>query len=249
VIEGKTAGKMTSLAIVLFLTAITVPTAQAAPEISLSLGEDGNLAPALQVVALLTVLSLVPAIMLMFTCFTRIVVVLSFVRMAIGTQQMPPGQIMIGLALFLTVFVMTPVWSQVNEEALQPLFDKEITEKEALSRAAVPVRAFMLYHTRQKDVMLFLKLAKKPRPNEPEDIPTSVLIPAFMISELKTAFQIGFILYIPFLVLDMVVASTLLSMGMMMLPPMMVSLPLKLMLFVLVDGWGLLVGSLVKSFN
>jgi flagellar biosynthetic protein FliP len=219
------------------------------PEITLRLGgESGELAPALQIVLLLTVLSLAPALILMLTSFTRIVVVLSLVRQAMGTHQLPPGQILIGLALFLTVFVMTPVWTEVHERALAPYLEHRITQKEALQRALVPIRGFMLRQTRQKDILLFLRLAQKPRPHMPEEIPISVLIPAFMISELKTAFQIGFILFIPFLILDLVVSSLLLSMGMLMLPPVMISLPLKLMLFVLVDGWNLLVGSLVRSF-
>jgi flagellar biosynthetic protein FliP len=226
-----------------------VPAACGAVELSLRVGEGGELAPALQIVALLTVLSLAPALILMLTSFTRIMVVLAFVRQAIGTHQMPPGQVLIGLALFLTVFVMTPVWNRVQQEALDPYLSKEITQEEALSRAAQPVRAFMLRQTRQQDVLLFIELTKRERPETPADIPLSILIPAFMISELKTAFQIGFILYIPFLILDLVVASLLLSMGMLMLPPVMVSLPLKLMLFVLVDGWNLLVGSLLKSFG
>lgn len=218
-------------------------------ELTLRVGEGGELAPALQIVALLTVLSLAPALILMLTSFTRIMVVLAFVRQAMGTNQMPPGQVLIGLSLFLTVFVMTPVWSEVQKEALNPYLEKEITQEEALGRAAQPVRAFMLRQTRQQDILVFIELTKREKPKTPADIPLSILIPAFMISELKTAFQIGFVLYIPFLILDLVVASLLLSMGMLMLPPVMVSLPMKLMLFVLVDGWNLLVGSLLKSFG
>ena len=229
-------------------TWILFPAICGAAELSIRMGEGGELAPALQIIALLMVLSLAPALILMLTSFTRIVVVLSFVRQAMGTHQMPPGQVIIGLALFLTVFVMTPVWTRVQSEALNPYLAKEITQEEALSRAAQPVRAFMLRQTRQQDILLFIELTKRERPEGPEDIPLSILIPAFMISEMKTAFQIGFILYIPFLILDLVVASLLLSMGMLMLPPVMISLPLKLMLFVLVDGWNLLVGSLLKSF-
>jgi flagellar biosynthetic protein FliP len=221
----------------------------ATPQISIRVEEGSDLSPALQIVLLLTVLSIAPAIILMLTSFTRIVVVLSFLRHAIGTQQMPPAQVLIGLALFLTAFVMAPVWGKIHQQALDPYLEKRIDQKEALKRAMEPVRDFMLRQTRQKDILLFLNISGKPRPRGPEEITLSVLIPAFMISELKTAFQIGFILYVPFLILDMVVASVLLSMGMMMLPPMMISLPLKLMLFVLVDGWGLLVGSLMKSFG
>jgi flagellar biosynthetic protein FliP len=222
--------------------------AWAAPELSIKLGDPGQMAPALQILLLLTALSLAPALVLMLTSFTRVVVVLSLLRQAIGTQQLPPGQILIGLALFLTVFIMTPVWSRVHQEALEPYLENQISQKEALERAVVPVREFMLRQTRQKDIILFLDLGRMEHPKEPSDIPMRALIPAFMISELKTAFQIGFLLHVPFLILDLVVSSLLLSMGMLMLPPVMISLPLKLMLFVLVDGWNLLVGSLVRSF-
>ncbi|MDI6789150.1 MAG: flagellar type III secretion system pore protein FliP [Thermodesulfobacteriota bacterium] len=202
----------------------------------------------LQILLLLTVFSLAPAILLMMTSFTRLAVVFSFLRHAVGTQQTPPNQIIIGLSIFLTFFIMAPVWQTVQEQALQPYMAEEITQAEALDQALLPIRNFMFKHTREKDLSLFVNIAKIERPQNKEDVPTTVLIPAFMISELKTAFQIGFILYIPFLVIDMVVASVLLSMGMMMLPPVMVSLPFKLLLFVLVDGWYLIVGSLVKSF-
>jgi flagellar biosynthesis protein FliP len=174
---------------------------------------------------------------------------LSLLRQAIGSNQLPPNQIIIGLSLFLTVFIMTPVWQTVNQQALQPYLANQLTSAEALGKAEGPVRAFMLKHTREKDLALLVDVAKIPRPNNVDEVPTTVLIPAFIISELKTAFQIGFMLYIPFLIIDMVVASVLLSMGMMMLPPVMVSLPFKLMIFVLTDGWHLIVGSLVKSFS
>jgi flagellar biosynthetic protein FliP len=219
-----------------------------APEVNIRLEGADNLSPALQIVLLLTVLSLAPALIMMLTSFTRIVIVLSLLKQAMGTHQMPPGQIIAGLALFLTVVVMSPVWSKVHTDALAPYLKHEISQSEALARASNPVRAFMLRQTREKDILLFLNLTKQKRPNSPDDIPLSILIPSFMISELKTAFQIGFVLYLPFLVLDMVIASILLSMGMMMLPPIMISLPFKLLLFVLVDGWNLIVGSLVKSF-
>lgn len=222
--------------------------AWAGAELSIKLGDTGEVAPALQILFLLTALSLAPALVLMLTSFTRIVVVLSLLRQAIGTQQLPPGQILIGLALFLTVFIMTPVWSRVHQEALEPYLQNRISQKEALEKAVVPVREFMLKQTRQKDILLFLDLGRMENPKEPSDVPMRALIPAFMISELKTAFQIGFVLHVPFLILDLVVSSLLLSMGMLMLPPVMISLPLKLMLFVLVDGWNLLVGSLVRSF-
>ena len=202
----------------------------------------------LQIFLLMTVLSLAPAILIMVTSFTRIVIVLSLLRKALGTMQMPPNQIMIGLALFLTFFIMAPVWHKINQSAIQPYLDKEISHQEALQNAAVPLREFMFKQTREKDLSLFVDIAKLNRPKNIDDIPTSVLIPSFIISEVKTAFQIGLLLYVPFLIIDMVVASVLLSMGMMMLPPIMVSLPFKLMLFVLADGWYLLVGSLVKGF-
>jgi flagellar biosynthetic protein FliP len=202
----------------------------------------------LQIFLLMTVLSIAPAIMIMVTSFTRIVIVLSLLRRALGTMQMPPNQIMVGLALFLTFFIMTPVWQQVNQSALQPYLDKKISHQQALQKALSPLRDFMFKQTREKDLALFVDIAKLKRPDTVADIPTTVLIPSFIISEVKTAFQIGLLLYVPFLIIDMVVASVLLSMGMMMLPPIMVSLPFKLMLFVLADGWYLLVGSLVKGF-
>ncbi len=202
----------------------------------------------LQIVALLTILSLAPAILILMTSFTRLAVVFSFLRQALGTHQMPPNQIMVGLALFLTFFIMTPVWRQVNDKAIKPYLDEQISQAEALKAAMYPVRQFMFRQTREKDLALFVNMAGMDKPNAPQDIPSSVLIPAFVVSELKTAFIIGFVLYVPFLIIDMVVASVLLSMGMMMLPPVMISLPFKLILFVLMDGWYLIVGSLVKSF-
>ena len=218
-----------------------------------SVGVDKAKGPAeptvvLQIFLLMTVLSLAPAILIMLTSFTRIVIVLSLLRRALGTNQMPPNQVMIGLALFLTFFIMTPVWQQVNQDALQPYLDKKIDHQQAFANAAKPLKEFMMKQTREKDLALFVDIAEVDRPRTIEDIPTKVLIPSFIISEVKTAFQIGLLLYVPFLVIDMVVASVLLSMGMMMLPPIMISLPFKLMLFVLADGWYLLVGSLVKSF-
>ena len=210
--------------------------------------EAGAPTVVLQIFLLMTILSLAPAILIMVTSFTRIVIVLSLLRRALGTMQMPPNQVMIGLALFLTFFVMAPVWHKINESALQPYLDKRIGNKQALQNASAPLREFMFKQTREKDLALFVDIAKLERPKNVADIPTTVLIPSFIISEVKTAFQIGLLLYVPFLIIDMVVASVLLSMGMMMLPPIMVSLPFKLMLFVLADGWYLLVGSLVKGF-
>ena len=210
--------------------------------------EPGKLSVVLQIFLLMTILSLAPAILIMLTSFTRCVIVLSLLRRALGTMQMPPSQVIIGLALFLTFFIMTPVWQQVNRDALQPYLDEKIDQQQALQNAAEPVRKFMFKQTREKDLALFVDIAKMQRPRDVNDIPTSVLIPSFIISEVKTAFQIGLLLYVPFLIIDMVVASVLLSMGMMMLPPIMISLPFKLMLFVLADGWNLLIGSLVRSF-
>jgi flagellar biosynthetic protein FliP len=223
------------------------------PNISLSVGggadEPGKVSTTIQLLFLLTVLSLAPSILLMATSFTRIIVVLSLLRHALGTQSMPPNQVIVGLSLFLTLFIMTPVWQRVNTEALQPYYEEQTSGEEAMTKAAIPVKEFMLRQVREKDLALFVKIAKEARPEKPADISLSVLIPSFVISELKTAFQIGFMIYLPFLILDMVVASILLSMGMMMLPPVMVSLPFKLLLFVLVDGWALLAGSLVQSFK
>ncbi len=223
------------------------------PNISLSMNggttEPEKVSSLVQLVILLTILSLAPAILLMATSFTRIIIVLSLLRHALGTQTMPPNQVVIGLSLFLTFFIMAPVFNRVNDEALKPYYEEQISGEQAFEKGSAPVKAFMLKQVREKDLALFVKMANDKRPARPEDISLSTLIPAFAISELKTAFQIGFMIYLPFLVLDMVVASVLLSMGMMMLPPVMVSLPFKLLLFVLVDGWYLIVGSLVKSFH
>jgi flagellar biosynthetic protein FliP len=184
----------------------------------------------------------------MTTSFTRIIIVLGFMRQALGTNQSPPTQVLLGLALFLTFFVMEPVWSDINSNALGPYLDKRLSQTQALERAAVPLKAFMQKFIREKDLALFVRISNIPRPRTIDDVPIHVIIPAFIISELKTAFQIGFLLYVPFLVVDLVVSSVLMAMGMMMLPPIMISLPLKLMLFVLVDGWNLIVGALVESF-
>jgi flagellar biosynthetic protein FliP len=189
-----------------------------------------------------------PAIVLTITSFTRIIIVFSFLRHAMGTQQMPPNQVLAGLAIFMTVAIMAPVGKQINDQALQPYLNEEIGYKEALKLAEQPVRQFLFKHTREKDLSIFFSITKMERPKSKEDVPTMILVPAYMISELKTGFQIGFLIYIPFLILDMVVASILLSMGMMMLPPIMISMPFKILLFVMVDGWNLLVGSLVNSF-
>ncbi len=208
-----------------------------------------DVAVALQVIALLTILSLAPAIMILMTSFTRLIIVFHFLRQAMGTMQSPPNQVVVGLALFMTFFIMTPVWQQVHEKALAPYLDEKITIAEAFEQAQKPVKKFMMANTREKDLGLFIRASRQQRPQTKEDVSLLTLIPAFVISELKTAFIIGFVLYVPFLVIDMVVASVLLSMGMMMLPPVMISLPFKLMLFVLVDGWHLVTDSMIKSFG
>ena len=226
--------------------AVTLPTVQ----IGLADTNDPKQVSVLiEILLIFTVLSIAPAIILMTTCFTRLVVAFSFLRNALGTQQMPPAQLLIGLSLFLTVFIMTPVLKEMNETAVKPYMNQQIGIQQAFTEGIKPLRAFMFKQTREKDLALFLGIAKLQKPANKDEVPTTILVPAFVISELKTAFQIGFILFLPFLVIDMVVASVLLSMGMMMLPPVMVSLPFKLLLFVLVDGWYLIVGSLVKSFG
>ena len=204
---------------------------------------------ALQVLFLLTILSIAPTILLMTTCFTRIVIVLGFVRQAMGTQNMPPTQIVIGLSLFLTFFIMSPTFNAVNDQALQPYLAGKMDQKAAFDKALIPMRNFMFSHVKEEELRLLSGITLEKRPKDRDSIPTMTLIPAFMLSELKIAFQMGFMLYIPFLVIDMIVASILMSMGMMMLPPVIISLPFKLLLFVLVDGWGLIVGSLIKSMH
>ncbi|WP_241158530.1 flagellar type III secretion system pore protein FliP [Cohnella candidum] len=225
--------------------------AYAEPIVGVTLGDGSQPvgASALSLLMLITVLSLAPAILVMMTSFTRIVIVLGFVRTSLGTQQMPPNQVLIGLALFLTLFIMSPTLSQVNKDALQPYLKNQISQTEALQKASVPMKEFMYKHTREKDLLLFLNYTKTEKPKTFQDIPITVLIPSYALSELKTAFQMGFMIFIPFLVIDMVVASTLMAMGMMMLPPVMISLPFKILLFVLVDGWYLIVRSLLTSFH
>ena len=238
----------------LFLVTGVVSESEAIPLPNITLGVENaddpeKVSSALQILVLLTILTLAPAILIMTTSFARIIIVLSFLRQAMGTQQTPPTQILIGLALFLTMFVMGPVWSEINEGALKPYMEEELGQFEALKLAEIPIKRFMLNHTREKDLSLFINLSEDKNPESEEDLSIQTVVPAFIISELKTAFQIGFLIYIPFLILDMVVASILLSMGMMMLPPVLISLPFKLMLFVMVDGWYLTVGSLMKSFS
>lgn len=223
------------------------------PKLSMELAagqaEPGEVSTLLEILFLLTVLSMAPAIMLTMTSFTRIIVVFHFLRQAMGTQQMPPNQILASLAIFMTFVIMYPVGKAINDQALQPYLNEEITFEQALDRAQVPAREFMFKHTREKDLSIFYSITKAERPQNRDDVPTIMLVAAYTISELKTGFTIGFLIYIPFLILDMVVASVLLSMGMMMLPPVMVSLPFKILLFILVDGWSLLVGSLVNTFQ
>ena len=221
------------------------------PTLKIGIGESknpGEVSVLIQILFLLTILSLAPAILIMMTSFTRLIVVFSFLRHAMGTQQLPSNQILIGLSLFLTFFIMTPVWQTVKENAVTPYMEKKISQEKALDEALKPIRKFMFKQTREDDLALFISIAKADKPKTSEDVPTTTLIPAFMISELKTAFQMGFVLFLPFLIIDMVISSILLSMGMMMLPPVMISMPFKILLFVLVDGWHLVVGSLVKSF-
>ncbi|WP_087972895.1 flagellar type III secretion system pore protein FliP [Oceanobacillus rekensis] len=213
-----------------------------------SSSDPASVSTSVKLLLLLTIFSLAPGILILMTSFARIVIVLSFVRSALATQQMPPNQVLIGLALFLTFFIMAPTFSEVYEQGLQPLFDEEITLDEAYENASAPLKDFMAQHTRQKDLDLFLNYTQAETPETVQDIPLTTLVPAFAISELKTAFQMGFMIFIPFLIIDMAVASVLMSMGMMMLPPVMISLPFKILLFVLVDGWYLITQSLLSGF-
>ncbi|MEI6205700.1 MAG: flagellar type III secretion system pore protein FliP [Desulfuromonadales bacterium] len=250
---------LTKRAIMLGFTALlllvyAVAYAEPLPLPSLNIGvgtatKPNDVAVTVQIFLLLTIMSLAPGLLIMTTSFTRISVVLSFLRTAMGTQAAPSNQIILALSMFLTFFIMSPVWQQINKDAYQPWKAQQINQEQAMERAVKPVRKFMLSQTREKDLALFVSLSKLTRPKNADEIPTLTIIPAFMISELRTAFQIGFLIYIPFIVVDMVVASVLMSMGMMMLPPVMISLPFKILLFVLVDGWGLVIGSLVKSFE
>ena len=226
--------------------------AQAVPKISVGVEQSQNAQDtvnSLQIIVLLTILSLAPAFLIMVTAFTRIIIVLSLIRNAIGVPQLPPNTVLIGLALFLTFFVMAPVWQQVQQDAVTPFLAGQMTQSDAFSKAEQPVRNFMLRQVREKDLALFTFLAKLDQPKTLDDVPTYVVVPAFIISELKTAFQMGIIIFIPFLVIDMVVSTVLMSMGMMMLPPVLISLPFKILLFVMVDGWFLLTRALVMSFN
>lgn len=243
--------------VALFLTLSANSYAQSAqnivlPKIGVNVGTSENpndVASTIQLLMLLTVLSLAPSLLIMTTSFLRIIVVLNFLKNALGTGQMPPNQLLAGMALFITFFIMTPTWTRVNNDALKPYFDKKITIDSAYAKGILPVREFMFKQVRDADLELFISIANMSRPANKEDLPTHILIPAYIIGELRAGFIIGFFLFIPFLVVDMIVSSILMSMGMMMLPPMMVSLPFKILLFVLVDGWTLVVGSLVRSFQ
>ena len=238
--------------LVMFGPLLTHLSAQVLPKLTLSVADTNkpaDVTTTLQILFMVTILALAPSILIMMTSFVRIIIVLSFLRRAIGTQTMPPDQIMVGLALFMTLFIMMPVFTEMNDKAIQPYINQEIQFNEAIKLAGTPVRNFMLRQVNEKDVALFVRISKMPPPKNVDDLPFEVIIPAFITGELKTGFIIGFILFIPFIVIDMIVASTLLSMGMMMLPPVMISMPFKIILFVLVDGWHLIVRQLVTSFN
>lgn len=245
---------MPLIAAFLLLVAIPAAAAPLVPVPNINIGvepatQPKDVALSIQILLTLTILSLAPSLLIMMTSFTRIIIILSFVRSALATQQMPPNQVLIGLALFLTFFTMSPYLDQVNKNALQPYLSGAIEQEVAMTEAMKPIREFMFKQTRENDIALFVNFSENKRPASRDDVPTTTLIPAFIISELKTAFQIGFLIYIPFIVIDMVVASTLMSMGMMMVPPVMISLPFKILLFVLVDGWHLIVRSAILSFN
>jgi flagellar biosynthetic protein FliP len=244
--------------ILLFLLFATAGTALAQektvpfPSVSVEVGKASkpeDVSVTLQILFLMTILSLAPAILILTTAFTRIIVVLHFLRQAMGTQQVPPPQVLIGLAMFLTFFIMAPTWTKVNDEALQPYLQKKMSLEQAYDKGVEPLREFMVRQTREEDLALFVRLSGEAKPANRSEVPTHALIPAFAISELRTGFQIGFILFVPFLIIDMVIASVLMSLGMMMLPPVVISLPFKILLFILVDGWHLIVTSLLESFR
>ena len=242
----------TLVAALLALFAGEAAAAAPVPSVNLSVGQANgpqDVAVTLQILALLTILTLAPGILMMTTSFVRIVVVIGFLRNALSTQNVPPNQIVVALSLFLTFYIMAPYWGQANEQGIQPYLAGQITQEEAINNVAAPLREFMFKQTRESDLALFVNLSDAERPETQEDVSTFTLIPAFIISELKTAFQLGFMIYIPFIVIDMIVASTLMSMGMMMLPPVMISLPFKILLFVMVDGWHLLIQSLIMSLK
>lgn len=243
------------ISIFFLLIALGLPAVASAlqlPTMQIGLGETTNpkqVSVLIEILLVFTILSVAPALLMMMTCFTRLVVAFSFLKKALGTQTTPPNQTLIGLSLFLTLFIMMPVFKQMNETAVKPYLDEKIPLEQAVETGMLPLRTFMFKQTREKDLGLFMSLAKLNKPKNKDEVPTSILVPAFMISELKTSFEIGFVLFLPFLVIDMVVSSILLAMGMMMLPPVMISMPFKLLLFVMVDGWNLIVGSLVHSYG
>lgn len=222
------------------------------PKVDVQIGNSNNakdVSVTLQILLLMTILALAPSIMIMTTAYLRIIIVFHFLKSALGTQQMPPGQLLAGVALFITFFVMAPTWNKVNDVALKPLMEEKISTEEAYNKGIEPIREFMFKNVREEDLGLFISLANMKRPNNRNELPTYIVIPAFVLSELRTGFIIGFFLFIPFLIVDMIISSILMSMGMMMLPPMLVSLPFKILLFILVDGWNLIVGSVVRSFS
>ncbi|MBN0986833.1 flagellar type III secretion system pore protein FliP [Amphritea sp. ZJ14W] len=234
----------------LLLPGIVLAADSGIPAVTMTPNPDGSAdySVTLQILGLMTLLTFLPAILMMMTSFARIIIVFAILRQALGLQQTPSNQILVGLSLFLTLFIMSPVLDKVNEQAVQPYLNEEITSIQALQAASVPFRSFMLAQTRETDLNLFMEISRTPAVDKPEDIPFTVLVPSFVTSELKTAFQIGFMLFIPFLVIDLVVASVLMAMGMMMLSPVIISLPFKIMLFVLVDGWAMVIGTLAGSF-
>ena len=237
---------------ILFALTGFVEAAPALPSLNVQVGTANTpqeISTTLQVAALLTIVTIVPGILIMTTSFVRIVVIIGFLRNAMATQNVPPNQDILGLAMFMTFYIMAPYWSQANENGIQPYLNGQISQEEALTNTLEPIREFMFRQTRESDLALFVNLSDAERPESQEDVSTFVLIPAFMISELKTGFQIGFMIYVPFIVIDMIVATTLMSMGMMMLPPVMISLPFKILLFVMIDGWHLLINSIIVSFR
>jgi len=238
--------------LLLIVLANAVDAAPLIPSINLEVGTaetPQEVSTTLQIIAVLTIVTIVPGILIMTTCFVRIVVIIGFLRNALATQNVPPNQVVLGLAMFLTFYIMSPYWSQANDNGIQPYLNGQISQEEALDNTLAPMREFMFRQTRESDLALFVNLSDAERPETQDDVSTFVLIPAFMISELKTGFQIGFMIYIPFIVIDMIVATTLMSMGMMMLPPVMISLPFKILLFVMIDGWHLLINSIILSFR
>lgn len=247
---GRLVTRAATVGLLLWLMAVPVA-AQEAPgtQLNLDINGVGSVSAPLQVVVLMTLLTFLPAALIILTSFTRIAIVFHFLRQALGTQDMPSNQILVGLTLFLTAFIMGPVVEQVNEAAVQPVVAGRISLTDAFDRGAPPLREFMLRQTREADLALFVEMSRLPAPETPADLPMRVVVPAFAISELKTGFQMGFFLFLPFLIIDLIVSTTLLSMGMMQLPPAMISLPFKVLLFVLIDGWNLLVSSLVRSFS